>query len=359
MTAVDIVYTSCHDAVRVPAGWCAASPQPGSCAGAGALGLAGVAPLGGRARAGLPPSPHILAWAHSGAWTWTPALHLLLRLPGSSLAGKELRDTERHSGGERAAPRPGRQDLVLRAPESAEVGGQGRLGAGLGGTYCDPCRPQGPVEPDSWALKETCFRHFPTSGPSPGATEAHELPFSQVYETPFYVAVDHDKKKVVISIRGTLSPKVRRPVTPPAPWAPSQPLGGAPTFSLFSAPRLTVLPAPQDALTDLTGDAERLPVEGHHGTWLGHKVPPSSRGPPVAPRLLLSAASRQAWPAVGAGAPPESLLSPREMVRAVWISLEGPLPPTGREPHSPVQPRPCPTRESSRRQWSRDLTGSS
>lgn len=30
----------------------------------------------------------------------------------------------------------------------------------------------------------------------------------QVYETPFYVAVDHDKKKVVISIRGTLSPKV-------------------------------------------------------------------------------------------------------------------------------------------------------
>lgn len=28
----------------------------------------------------------------------------------------------------------------------------------------------------------------------------------------------------------------------------------------------------QDALTDLTGDAERLPVEGHRGTWLGHKV---------------------------------------------------------------------------------------
>ncbi|XP_078536737.1 diacylglycerol lipase-alpha [Lissotriton helveticus] len=54
-----------------------------------------------------------------------------------------------------------------------------------------------------------------------------------VYETPFFVAVDHDKKRVVISIRGTLSPK--------------------------------------DALTDLTGDAERLPVEGQHGTWLGHK----------------------------------------------------------------------------------------
>uniref|UniRef100_A0A4W4DRW4 Diacylglycerol lipase-alpha n=1 Tax=Electrophorus electricus TaxID=8005 RepID=A0A4W4DRW4_ELEEL len=54
-----------------------------------------------------------------------------------------------------------------------------------------------------------------------------------VYETPFYVAVDHGKKKVVISIRGTLSPK--------------------------------------DALTDLTGDSERLPVEEQHGIWLGHK----------------------------------------------------------------------------------------
>ncbi|XP_058485222.1 diacylglycerol lipase-alpha isoform X1 [Solea solea] len=54
-----------------------------------------------------------------------------------------------------------------------------------------------------------------------------------VYETPFFVAVDHGKKKVVISIRGTLSPK--------------------------------------DALTDLTGDSERLPVEEQQGTWLGHK----------------------------------------------------------------------------------------
>uniref|UniRef100_A0A3B4YNH2 Diacylglycerol lipase-alpha n=1 Tax=Seriola lalandi dorsalis TaxID=1841481 RepID=A0A3B4YNH2_SERLL len=54
-----------------------------------------------------------------------------------------------------------------------------------------------------------------------------------VYETPFFVAVDHAKKRVVISIRGTLSPK--------------------------------------DALTDLTGDSERLPVEEQHGTWLGHK----------------------------------------------------------------------------------------
>ncbi|KAG7276665.1 hypothetical protein CRUP_032014 [Coryphaenoides rupestris] len=54
-----------------------------------------------------------------------------------------------------------------------------------------------------------------------------------VYETPFFVAVDHGTKKVVISIRGTLTPK--------------------------------------DALTDLTGDSERLPVEEQHGNWLGHK----------------------------------------------------------------------------------------
>ncbi|KAJ8249157.1 hypothetical protein GJAV_G00231790 [Gymnothorax javanicus] len=54
-----------------------------------------------------------------------------------------------------------------------------------------------------------------------------------VYETPFFVAVDHEKKKVIISIRGTLSPK--------------------------------------DALTDLTGDAERLPVDEPQGIWLGHK----------------------------------------------------------------------------------------
>ena len=40
-----------------------------------------------------------------------------------------------------------------------------------------------------------------------------------MYETPFYVAVDHDKKKVVISIRGTLSPKVS------CLWLPAQPWG--------------------------------------------------------------------------------------------------------------------------------------
>ncbi|KAF5916857.1 hypothetical protein HPG69_007386, partial [Diceros bicornis minor] len=94
-----------------------------------------------------------------------------------------------------------------------------------------------------------------------------------VYETPFYVAVDHDKKKVVISIRGTLSPKV------PCPWLPAHPVdpltapeGCPPSSFCPSQPCPSPVLSPhKDALTDLTGDAERLPVEGHHGTWLGHK----------------------------------------------------------------------------------------
>ena len=95
----------------LPTAWVLRKLQGAGRAGApsvaGALGLAGMAPLGGQTRAGPPPSPHILACAHSGARTWTPALHLLLGLPGSSLWGKELRDMERHWGGERAASRTG------------------------------------------------------------------------------------------------------------------------------------------------------------------------------------------------------------------------------------------------------------
>lgn len=86
------------------------------------------------------------------------------------------------------------------------------------------------MEPESRAPKGTCSHHFPASSPSTGATEAHKLPFCQVYETPFYVAVDHDKKKVVISIRGTLSPKVRHPVAPPNPGPLTAP-GGRPPSS--------------------------------------------------------------------------------------------------------------------------------
>lgn len=51
----------------------------------------------------------------------------------------------------------------------------------------------------------TCPHHF-LSIVSPSASP------TQVYETPFFVAVDHEKKKVVISIRGTLSLKVTFPL---------------------------------------------------------------------------------------------------------------------------------------------------
>lgn len=50
-----------------------------------------------------------------------------------------------------------------------------------------------------------------------------------------------------------------------------------------ACPQPPCLSPPQDALTDLTGDAERLPVEGHHGTWLGHKVPPRGPRAPLSP----------------------------------------------------------------------------
>lgn len=52
-------------------------------------------------------------------------------------------------------------------------------------------------------------------------------------ETPFFVAIDHEMRTVVISIRGTLSL--------------------------------------QDVLTDLKADAEQLPVEPVREDWLGHK----------------------------------------------------------------------------------------
>ncbi|XP_069755150.1 diacylglycerol lipase-alpha isoform X1 [Narcine bancroftii] len=104
--------------------------------------------------------------------------------------------------------------------------------------FCHPLRPR--YVPSVTVEEDNCCncnviaikRHFLDENFSSVDivyTSCHDA----VFQTPFYVAVDHMKKKVVISIRGTLSPK--------------------------------------DALTDLTGDAERLPVEGHHGTWLGHK----------------------------------------------------------------------------------------
>ena len=101
-------------------------------------------------------------------------------------------------------------------------------------------------------------------------------------------------------------------------------------------------------------------VEAGHLSLQPHLADCSAVGisPELGPQAPPLCCQQAGLARVGAGAPPESLLSPREMVRAVWVSLEGPLPPTGWEVHSPVQPRPCPTRGSSRRQWRRDLTGS-
>lgn len=52
-------------------------------------------------------------------------------------------------------------------------------------------------------------------------------------ETPFFVALDYDRKKIVISIRGTLSMK--------------------------------------DILTDLNAEGETLPLNPPKDDWLGHK----------------------------------------------------------------------------------------
>lgn len=54
-----------------------------------------------------------------------------------------------------------------------------------------------------------------------------------VAETPFFVAIDYTKSKIVISIRGTLSMK--------------------------------------DVLTDLNAEGEVLPLEPRQDDWLGHK----------------------------------------------------------------------------------------
>ena len=62
------------------------------------------------------------------------------------------------------------------------------------------------------------------------------LSFIQLFltgETPFFVAVDYKKEKIVVSIRGTLSMK--------------------------------------DVLTDLNAEGEVLPLEPRRDDWVGHK----------------------------------------------------------------------------------------
>ncbi|XP_022246378.1 sn1-specific diacylglycerol lipase alpha-like isoform X2 [Limulus polyphemus] len=56
----------------------------------------------------------------------------------------------------------------------------------------------------------------------------------EVGETPFLVALDHERRTVVVSIRGTISL--------------------------------------QDVITDLNADGEQLPTDPAHEDWLGHKV---------------------------------------------------------------------------------------
>ena len=123
------------------------------------------------------------------------------------------------------------------------------------------------------------------------------------------------------------------PARPPGPLTAP---GGAPTsFSLLSAPRLTVLPAPQDALTDLTGDAERLPVDGHHGTWLGHKVAPPLLGPQWPPGSSSLLPAGRPGPSWGGGSSGVAPLTKRDGQSGVGQS--------GRStaPHRLGSPQPC------------------
>lgn len=188
MTAVDIVYTSCHDAVR---GWagragpaCSApSFRPlqgrGGPGGAAApcqeqvakgpgvpsrpprqreplalLALPTAASrrvLAGQSR--VDPSPHTL----SVSTEWTSNPHAVLGLPGSSLWGKELwKEAARPWRGTASPP-----DVAGRA---AALGAdhRGKLGAGsLAGA-------RGLAEADPLTRKEACLGHWPESGSIPG-----------------------------------------------------------------------------------------------------------------------------------------------------------------------------------------------
>lgn len=65
------------------------------------------------------------------------------------------------------------------------------------------------------------------------ATLLSFIPLLSTGETPFFVAVDYKKEKIVVSIRGTLSMK--------------------------------------DVLTDLNAEGEVLPLEPRRDDWVGHK----------------------------------------------------------------------------------------
>lgn len=147
----------------------------------------------------------------------------------------------------------------------------------------------------------------------------------------------------MISIREPCPPRYARPGTPPDPGPLTAP--GAPLFSCSQSPRLTIL-CPQGALTDLTGGLGRLPWRAARHLARTQGTPTCSHGPPCFSSLLPAG---RPGPWLGQGLLRVAPLT-KEMVRVVWISLERPLLPTCQVPPSPAQPRPCPTRESSRRQ---------
>lgn len=139
MTAVDIVYTSCHDAVRGHAGPCERPPAPSLCP---------------RWAAGPVPSPQ--PGLHPpGAREWSPTLH------------------RGGGGGGLNSEALGRGQRSLQTPQAGQ-----QLSGGLSwrGAYREPRQPCG--DPGSWFLgQETCVGHSPSLAPSQGHL-AHEPPLS-------------------------------------------------------------------------------------------------------------------------------------------------------------------------------------
>ncbi|CAG9814969.1 unnamed protein product [Phaedon cochleariae] len=110
------------------------------------------------------------------------------------------------------------------------------LCAGLRCCCCIPCRKSG-ESPQPEIVEDNCCRcNFVTLQKlvDHGDIEIIYATYHvDVGQTPFFVAIDYDRKKVVISIRGTLSMK--------------------------------------DILTDLNAEGETLPLSPPRDDWLGHK----------------------------------------------------------------------------------------
>ncbi|XP_076247442.1 inactivation no afterpotential E isoform X4 [Calliopsis andreniformis] len=99
------------------------------------------------------------------------------------------------------------------------------------------CFPCGGHEDEATVVEDNCCRcNYTALKKLIGVAEVEVIYATfhvDVSETPFYVSLDYTKKKVVVSIRGTLSM--------------------------------------EDVLTDLNGEAEVLPLSPPRDDWLGHK----------------------------------------------------------------------------------------